>query len=306
MFPKQNFAQLSRSICTDGYNMNPVTDKELRRLGADVHAQFRENMPEIRILELMYTRERTFYVVLENHVDISSIKTKLPGRIAKCPVGYVRDAEFRRPPWTDSMPAQRVAEPPTLQGIIDDIHYDVLRPGVLIRSKSLRNHAHPAIFSTTSGVLVNNSAGDRFMTAASHGIGQGETVWHANRPEKIIGEAVVEISFTDVSLLMLKDNIVYVNETFDTGAGVTPKYTGLKTSEDASSWPSVCYMNSAFTGNMEGTIVARSVKFQSSPHPTEERMKYIVYNWAYLGQEEGNDDKGTTAGWDLRLGYLGP
>ncbi|KAK0717710.1 hypothetical protein B0T26DRAFT_751737 [Lasiosphaeria miniovina] len=137
----------------------------------------------------------------------------MPGKIANRFVGYIHNQELRRPSWAD-LPAKREIQPHPMTGVIDDTTYDVLRPGVLIRSKMLRDHAHPAVFSTTSG--------DIFMTSASHGIGEGEIVWHAHRPDRTISEAVVEIPFTDVSLLKLKDDVVFVNKTFETDAGAVP------------------------------------------------------------------------------------
>ena len=146
-----------------------------------------------------------------------------------------------------------------------------------------------SLFSTTSGVLVKNPSGDLFITAASQGIGDGETVWQANRSGRMIGEAVIDISFADVTLLKLKDDVEFVNKTFETNAGTVPEFTRLQTSEDELSF-SLCHLNSPYTGNMEANIVSKSVRlFKSSSHPTESNLTYIVYDWMYMGQEEGND-----------------
>ncbi|KAK3341822.1 hypothetical protein B0T25DRAFT_559399 [Lasiosphaeria hispida] len=290
MFPRQIHGNPSISIYSQGYDVVLFSDANLRRLAADVHAHFEKKVPGLRVLELMHTCERTIYIVLEDHVNLDQVRAKVPGKIANCFVGYLHNQELCRPSWAD-MPAKRVVQPQPMTGVIDNTAYEVLRPGVLIRSKMLRDHAHPAVFSTTSGVLVENDVGDTFMTAASHGIGDGETVWQADRPDRTIGEAVVEISFTDVNLLKLKDDVTFVNQTFETDAGTSPEFTRLQTSEDELPWD-LCHLNSPYTGNMEAFMVAKSVRFfKSSPYLAERNLEYIVYDWNHMGQEAGNEGK---------------
>jgi hypothetical protein len=179
-----------------------------------------------------------------------------------------------------------------MAGVIDTTTYDILRPGVLIRSKMLRDHAHPAVYSTTSGVIVQNVAGDKFMTAAAHGIGEGLNVWQGDRWDRIIGEAVVEISFTDVSLLQLGEDVAFENQTFETEAGEVPQFVRLQAPSEKIDMFSMCYLNSPFTGNLEGVHVAISARlFKNSPYLTERLFEYNVYNWTHTGQAEGNDEK---------------
>jgi len=293
MFPRQIHGNPNMKIYSEGYPDDSkalISDANLRRLAAEVNACFEKNVPDIRMLELMFTCERTIYIVLEDHVAINVHRNKLPSWIANRPVGYINNRELHRPSWVD-MPAKRVIQPQPNKGVIDNTAYDVLRPGVQINSKYLRDHAHPSVWSTTAGVLVENDAGDAFMTVASHGIGEGETVWQGKRADRIIGKAVVEISFTDISLLKLKEDVAFVNETFETEAGLSPKFIRLRTSED--DMPSgCCYLNSPYTGNMVGVVVHKSVRlFRSDPHPTQSNLGYVVYDWMYTGQDEGNDSK---------------
>ncbi|KAK3321753.1 hypothetical protein B0H66DRAFT_618848 [Apodospora peruviana] len=228
MLPRQILGNPGISICSEANYINAVefSDNLLRQMATDVDASFIKHAPKgVRMVELMYKCERTFYVVLEDHVDIPAMGPKLPAKIANRFVGYIHNKELRRPSWVD-LPAKREIQPQPIAGVINDnTTYDILRPGVLIRSKMLRDHAHPAVFSTKSGVLVQNVAGDTFMTAALHGIGEGETVWQGNRSDRTIGEAVVEISFTDVSLVKLKNDVVYINRTFETDAGTVPEFS---------------------------------------------------------------------------------
>ncbi|KAK0724238.1 hypothetical protein B0H67DRAFT_470236, partial [Lasiosphaeris hirsuta] len=262
------------------------SDAGLRGIAEKLNRYFKDSLPNVSILELMYTCERTFCIVLPNHVVISAVRAKLPGKIANCPVRYFLDQDFKRPAWAD-LPARRVVQPNPMTGIVDTTAYDDVRPGVLIRSRMLRDHAHPAIFSTTSGALVKSPAGDVFMTGASHGIGENETVWQADHPERTIAKAEVEISFTDISLLRLEDGVNFVNEPFESEAGVTPKFFRLRTSEDVLNPYTTGYLDCPYTGNMEASVVAQSVRLHgSSSHPTERDLKYVVYDWMYSGQVE--------------------
>lgn len=289
IFPEQILGNFAISICQDGYNVTEFSDKVLRKLAAEVFAMFKEKLPEIRIVELMLTCERTFYIVLEDQVDLMSTRIKLPGKIARCPVSYLNNQQLHRPLWAD-LQAERQVEPQPASGVVDDTIYDILRPGVLISSKILKEDGHPEIFSTTSGVLVQNRFGTRFMTAASHGISDDGKIWQGNRSDNNIGEAVVEIPYTDVSLVKLNDGITFVNETFENSSGEIPSFSRLATSNDGFSW-GPCFLNSPYTGGMEASVVSKSVKFETSTIPAEDRMRYVIYNWCYMGQVEGNNDQ---------------
>ena len=292
IFPRQILGNGGISICEHEKELVEFSDKELRNFGANVHSWFRENLPEIRIIELMVTCERLIYIVLEDHVHISSsLIITLPGNIARYGTGYINNRELHRPGWTD-LQAKRLINPQPKQGIIDNTMYDILRPGVLLSSKILKEHGHPAVFSTTSGVLVQNKSGDRFMTAASHGIADDRYVWQGDHchHDGSIGQAILEIAFTDISLVKLNDDVTFVNETFESISGVSPSFSRLSTSEDKFAFTH-CFLNSPYTGNMVAKIVAKGIRFESSTHPTEDKLRYVVYNWSYMGQTEGNEDR---------------
>ncbi|KAI0865618.1 hypothetical protein F4860DRAFT_500283 [Xylaria cubensis] len=289
IFPRQILGNFEISICQHGYKVEEFSDKELRKLGADVHSWFKENLPETRMIELMLTSERTIYVVLEDHADISSLRITLPGKIARCPVGYLTNRELRRPSWAD-LPEKRQVDPQPTSGVIDNTAYDILRPGVLISSKTLKDHGHPAVFSSTSGTLVQNNSGNCFMTAASHVMGDDGDIWQGDHLGRSIGEAVLEISSTDISLVKLKNDIAFVNETFENNGGDSPTFTRLATSDDRFVFDD-CFLNSPYTGNMDASIVSKSVKLETSTHPTEDKLRYVIYNWCYMGQTEGNEDR---------------
>lgn len=294
LFPKQTLMPSKINICSHFAGQNLSSGIVLRSLAREVNDSFQQNLPGVRLLELMYTKDKAFYAILDNHINFRDIHNQLPAKIADCWVGYMRDEELKRPQWAD-WPAKRLINPRPTEGIIDDAPYDTMRPGVIVCSQTFKDNAHPAWFATTSGVEVQNSAGDRFMTAASHGIGENEYLWQiaSQGRKKVLGRAVQEISFTDVSMIQLGEAITFTNETFENSAGEVPQFTRLF-GEDEVNDETVdgnCYLNSPYTGSMDGVIVMNSVRYERSSHPTQDALSFVLYNWAYMGQEEGDSDK---------------
>lgn len=151
LFPKQILAPFTNSIIPHFGDRDLSSGEVLRDLAREVNMFFTEALPRVQLLELICTTERAFYAILANDVDISAIYRQLPGKIANCTVGYMRDEEIGRPHWAD-MPARRLINPQAAQGIIDDTFYDIMRPGVIVSSQTLKDHAPPSWFPTTSGV----------------------------------------------------------------------------------------------------------------------------------------------------------
>lgn len=284
LFHNGFLGNLSLVICKH-YNMDNLCDNSLRSLSAYIYELFKDNMPNIRIIEVIFTSAHTVEIVIGDHVQIGRARRILPGKIAGWPVAYVRDHKIQRPRWADR-PARSPAQPQPESGIVDTTAYDVLRPGVMISSEKLADNGQPAVLSTTSGILVKDRLGVSFMTAASHSIGESKAIWQSNRPDKIIGRASTEIPYTDVSLIRLTPDVRFHNENFDSVG--TPSFSRLVTSEDNLGWTN-CHLNSSFTGNMESTIVAKSVRIEESEG--EDQPRYVAYNWAYTGQVEDNEEK---------------
>jgi hypothetical protein len=296
LFPRAALGRPSLSICNDFNGSEGFSNIEFRRLGAAVVTEFRKNSPDIRLVEIIFTMDRAFYIIVGNESNIGpAIRNKLPGRIAGCFTGYLHDREIHRPKWVDRK-AKREIEPHPVMGVVDTTAYEVVRPGVMICSKALKDHGHPATYSTTSGVLVKNVVGNRFMTAAAHGIGENETVYQplTDGEKKVLGRTVQEISFTDVSLVALEDGVEFINENFENSSGVVPRLTRLfgENPDGALLSFTPVYLNSPYTGNMEGSLVASSLKVECHPpiHPVEEAPSYVAYDWVYTGQVEGSGD----------------
>ncbi|KAK7931067.1 hypothetical protein PG985_001779 [Apiospora marii] len=278
---------LSLRLFEEGYDVASLSTRGLRKLTTEVHTAFKQNLPDVEVVEFILTCEDYILIVVADHVDLKK-RTRLPGVIAKCVVKYFHNSEFHRPSWADRQ-AKRQTEPNPAQGVVDKTVYDVMRPGVMISSMGLKDHGHPAEYSTTSGILVKNPGGYRLMTAATHGIGDDGLIWQTDDRSLIIGEATQEIPFTDISLVDLRNDVDFSNQTFENDAGVTPSFTRLASMDDIRPY-TICHLNSPYTGNMEGNIVMRSIKLEPSKHPAEERIEYVPYEWFYTNQVEGNDE----------------
>jgi hypothetical protein len=145
--------------------------------------------------------------------------------------------------------------------------------------------------STTSGVLLQNLIGDKFVTAASDAISNTGEIYQQYTPNEFteIGKAVDEISFTDVAIVQLSDGVTFENETFETEDGGAPTFTRLfGESEDVFQFSQV-YLNSPFTGYGDGVGAATSIKIENTPsvHPEEDGLRFIAYEWFFTGQVEG-------------------
>ncbi|KAI1214223.1 uncharacterized protein F4807DRAFT_468153 [Annulohypoxylon truncatum] len=286
MFPRAMPGRLSISILQSGFDGTNMSDGGLRQLARDVNTYFQLNLPAVHIIELMFTCQHTFFIVIDDHAELKT--GEWPGKIANYPVAYLHDKDLNRPAWIDK-PDRRETEPHPSMEIADDTAYDVLRPGVMISSSIITGASHPATLSSTAGVLVKNTTGDSFMTAAFHAVGDSERVWQSRRPAETIGKVAVEIPFTGICLVKLERSISFSNQTFEINEGIVPQFTRLATSGDEFSF-STCYLNSPYTGLLDSVIIAKSIKIQAerTPHSIEERLRYVAYDWLYHGQEEGN------------------
>lgn len=106
-------------------------------------------------------------------VSVSGTPTEvLPGKVCQVTVFYV----IKEPATLPQASIFRSKDP---HNTIDDSSYSGLRPGIMVASKSL---------TTTSWVAVNNSAGEAFMTVASHGFPSGQIdVHHPRDTDPVIG-----------------------------------------------------------------------------------------------------------------------
>ncbi|KLU91474.1 hypothetical protein MAPG_09993 [Magnaporthiopsis poae ATCC 64411] len=291
IFPRTRLGHLQKSLRPDlDGRQDGFTYKGLRELAAQVFDHFKTELPDVRILELMWMGT-LFYIVVGDEVDILQIRPRLPGKIAQCVVSYLYDKQVPRPIWAD-LEAQRVIEPRPDIGVIDDTPYEQLRPGVLLQSKARRDHGHPATHSTTSGVLLENAAGEKLMTGASQGIGEDETVFQElpQGQKRVVGKAMRDISFTDVSLIQLESDREFVNKVFEHAdtASIQLKKLAGENLEDTIGLGDRVYVSTPHCSPVEGVVLQTSFKLETRPpgQPIEESLSLVAYEWVYMGQVE--------------------
>lgn len=319
LFPRQVLGNLQISICQEIDGSAGLSHADLQLVARGVLADLRSRLQPFRVVEIIYTSARTLSIVVADNVDIGKIIDRLPGRIAKCSAGYLNHKELNRPWWCDFPWERDIDEPQPTIGPVDDAAYDMLRPGVMISSIEDQDHSAPVVLNTTAGVLVQDASGAKFMTAATHGIGKDESVFQlqADGQKRTLGTAVHRIGFTDVAMIQLNDRISFVNEGFENRLGFAPRLLGEVPGEKVR-FNTITSLNSPFTGNREGVVVAISVKLKKTafnPHPSQANIKHIMYTWTYGGQVEDAtlNDQGLPQGacgspiWDnnnVILGFL--
>ncbi|KAK5987955.1 hypothetical protein PT974_12091 [Cladobotryum mycophilum] len=98
IFPLKGLGNLSISICTQtDARQDSFSDSDLRLLARQVVRE----LSHIKILELIFTFDKAFHIVLDGQVLSGLMRARLPDRIAKCPVGYILSKDLCRPIWVD-------------------------------------------------------------------------------------------------------------------------------------------------------------------------------------------------------------
>src|SRR6266699_5430697 len=99
----------------------------------------------------------------------------------------------------------------------------------------------------TSGVLVRNAKGEKFMTAAAHRV-YGDVFQRATKTgrDRFVGRPAERFDNLDVCLVQLKDSVQFENEVFKNNSGVRPKLTHLNSERETDNFPS--FLGSALDG----------------------------------------------------------
>lgn len=231
---------------------------------------------EISITEVQYW-DSFFIIVLENEdTDLAEV----PSAIGRCSCFYLFEKEMGRPR-PDEFPARRIRDP--TGDIVDNSQYDILRPGVMLSSG--KDHTTSIEYLTTSGVLVEDRLGYRYMSVASHGFPNDTKVFHPLAGGKDIGQIVVEFLHTDVALVKLHDEVRFVNETFESPLdGAMPTHLKKFVPADATQIGSTVYMNNPYVGYSEGTCGPHARMRIPNDDPSKPELQWIKTRWLYLGQ----------------------
>ncbi|KAE8421589.1 hypothetical protein BDV36DRAFT_304697 [Aspergillus pseudocaelatus] len=231
---------------------------------------------KIPITEIQYWD--TFFVIVLQSEEIDM--AEVPSAIGHCRCYYLFEEEMGRP-HPDEFLAQRIRDPNG--DIVDNSKYDVLRPGVMLGSE--RHPISGLELRTTSGVLVEDFRGERYITAASHGFPHGDRVFHPSAGGREIGHLTMELTYTDIAIVKLHENVQFVNETFEaTSLGVPPTTLVDFIPADETQIGSEVYMNNPFTGYSEGTCGPHSRLRIPSDDPYQGSIQWIKARWVYMGQ----------------------
>ncbi|KAK0386940.1 hypothetical protein NLU13_5253 [Sarocladium strictum] len=215
-------------------------------------------LPDLPVLEVIVDNDLRFHVVLPDHINVQAIRLRVPGRIANS--------------WA----------------IVDDSPHSVLRPGVFLFSPCLESGQEE--FITTSGVLVQDQAGNRFMTVAAHGIGPHAKLYQKLPLEsrRLIGEAHIKLTCADISLVRLEDGVDFKNELFTQLEHNHIQFDKLfgETPSDIIDIHKPVYLSSPVTGATDGVVIHRSWRPYLTPPvlSQEPRIQCVVYDWIWTGQ----------------------
>jgi hypothetical protein len=235
----------------------------------------------ISITEVMYWANFVIIVLEHRNTDIG----KLPWKAANISCFYLYDDEMGRP----STPQARRLTDPTA-GNPDDSQYDTLQPGLRVTSAYLPSK--PDMFlSTTTGVLVRDRVGNKFMTVASHGFPAecGTEVIHPLPASgRNIGEVIMEVSHTDVALVKLRDGEIFSNITFQNENIQEPvqlkRLAGIKDHRIGDA----VVLDSPDTGCIDGIIQLTSYQRVPSDDHAAPEQQWIFTTWYYMGQDSEN------------------
>ncbi|EFQ98274.1 hypothetical protein MGYG_01308 [Nannizzia gypsea CBS 118893] len=230
----------------------------------------------VSITEIQF-RGRFIVIVLEFRDSDISV---LPQLIARCNCFYLYDDEMGRP---SNQSALRLLEP--VPGNPDDSEYDNLRPGVMLSSGKHPTEGRELL--TSSGVLVQDDNGYQYMTCASHGFPYGGRVFHPNASRQEIGTVIIKLTHINIALVQLDNQISYTNEIFENTVvpGPSVRLQRFNTDEENRCRAgSDIFINSPFTGYIEGTQGMRAMCRAPTGNPRKPEQVWIKTRWDYMGQ----------------------
>ena len=195
-------------------------------------------------------------------------------------------------------PALRTKEPNTLGAPdFDNSQYNPLRPGVMVTSDLSGDGSSR---TTTSGVLVQDGSGRKYLTVAAHGFPEGGNVYHPRNNGRVIGTIDHTCSGEfDIALVKLKDGETFVNEIFQsTEDDDTRKLTALAPSDSRTG--DTVSMNSPFMGENIGTVAYPTYKPGQLSIEGEPDQHWVrAGDWVWNGQGSSLDMRDGVCGTPL-------
>ncbi|KAJ6188110.1 hypothetical protein N7519_003018 [Penicillium mononematosum] len=256
----------------------------------------------IPITEIQF-RGHLIIIILETEPDNLEVLWALPKSIANCNCFYLFESEIERPVKLSAQPPKQITPAATDKTAIDDTQNPTLRPGLVLSSTKTTQGEE---FRTSSGVLVQDTSGHRYMTAASHGFPEGGTVYHPTASSLEIGRSIFKLTHTNIALVKLNDGIQFLNEPFRNSIAPRDPFKldnfiragETKIGDDI-------FLDSPFSGVIQGSRMAHSSVRIPYPHgPTV----WIRCHLVYLGQDSASDIVDGVCGsaiWDKDHRVLG-
>lgn len=205
----------------------------------------------------------------------------LPYFLARTPCHFKKDSDIAQV----KEAAFRNTEPAGT--IWDEAFYKTLQPGIMLSSGGIFNE-----LLTTSGIVVEDEFGYKYLTLVSHGFPLGkEMVYHPNRNGVFLGRVHDRLTDTDIALLRLSTSQVYQNETFGAklsdGTTVNPQIIrGIKNLFMMKRYDKVT-MNNPFSGHCVGVHLG----IEKGRVPSDENVlehEWVTNEWSYFGNT-GNE-----------------
>ncbi|KAJ5799978.1 uncharacterized protein N7518_002046 [Penicillium psychrosexuale] len=181
-------------------------------------------------------------------------------------------------PWQNQCLLHRM--PPLLSKMpMDDSQYTTLRLGVMV--SSVPNSAGESMRSS-SGVLVKDHLGSKYMTTAAHRFPFDKNVYHPSPRGAIIGE-ISGLTHTDIALMKLGDGVEFVNEPFgNTSTPASPFRLGDFIRMAETKRQHLVFLDSPFTGLIEGQLMSKNIMRV----PSDDQDQEI---WSYIGQDSAHE-----------------
>lgn len=146
---------------------------------------------------------------------------------------------------------------------------------------------------SSSGVLVKDRLGSKYMTTAAHKFPFDKNVYHPSLSGAIIGKFTTGLTHTDITLMKLGDGVDFVNEPFgNTSTLASPFRLGDFIRMAETKRQDLVFLDSPFTGLVEGKLMSKIScvfhlrtkirKYRSKPNGTKWGKTQLMSWWTVL------------------------
>ncbi|OIW30892.1 hypothetical protein CONLIGDRAFT_700504 [Coniochaeta ligniaria NRRL 30616] len=267
---------LSRSSRTIANELDGRDTQDWSAIFQAVQVDFEQQ--GIAITEVIYWGNCITIVLESRNVD----KTKPPRRVGRLTCDYLFEDDMGR---SSSPRARRPTD--HAPGQPDESNYPTLQPGLRVASSHIPGDQQYT--STTTGVLVKDRDGKRFMTAAAQGFPAacGSNVYHPDPRSRVIGKLATRLDQTDIALVELKEQESFLNVTFKNADTPAPVQLGRLLPRNNLRRFDSMWIDSPDTGSIEGTLIATAMTRipPDDGHALLPTQAWVNTTWSYMGQD---------------------